>query len=145
MRSEQHLRSLGKVGEYYSLDGFLNNISSAFNTIQPHHLVQKLLNMNLSSSIVHCIFKSLTNRPHVVSLKGATSDAVCSNSGTPQGTVLAPFLFTLYTTDCGHTGNTCLMIKFADDSEMIGKITNDDDSVCIEEINSFVKWCDDNY
>ena len=37
------------------------------------------------------------------------------------------------------------MIKFADDSEMIGKINNDTDSVCIEESNSFVKWCDDNY
>ena len=37
------------------------------------------------------------------------------------------------------------MIKFADDSEITGKNQNDDDYVYMEEINSFVKWCDDNY
>ena len=37
------------------------------------------------------------------------------------------------------------MIEFADDSVIVGKINNDDDSVNIEEINSFVKGCGDNY
>ena len=35
------------------------------------------------------------------------------------------------------------MIKFADESEITGKIKNDGDCVYVEEINSFVKWCDD--
>ena len=37
------------------------------------------------------------------------------------------------------------MIKFADESEITGKIKNDGDCVYVEEINSFVKWCDGNY
>ena len=37
------------------------------------------------------------------------------------------------------------MIKLADDLEIIGNIKNDHDSVYMEEINSFVKWCDDSY
>ena len=79
-----------------------------------------------------------------MSLKDTSSGVVCSNTGEPQGTVLAPFLFTLYTADCRHTDSAGPMIKFANDSEMIGKINNDNDSVYIQEINSFVKWCDDN-
>ena len=43
------------------------------------------------------------------------------------------------------TDRSCPMIKFAGDSEITGKIKNHDGSVYIEEINSFVKSCDDNY
>lgn len=39
----------------------------------------------------------------------------------------------------------CPRFKFADDSEITGQTENDDDSVYIEEIYSFVKWCHDNY
>ena len=86
--------------------------------------------MKLSSSIVHWVVNYLTTRPQFVSLKGTTSDVVCSNTGAQQGTVLAPFLFTLYTADgCRHTESSCPMTKFADDSETIGKINNDDDCV----------------
>ena len=65
--------------------------------------------------------------------------------GAPQGTVLAPFLFTLYTADCRHSDSSCPMNKFADNSEITGEIKNDDDSVYMEEINSFVKWSVDNH
>ena len=37
------------------------------------------------------------------------------------------------------------MITLADDSEITRKINNGDGSVYIEEINSFVNWCDDTY
>ena len=36
-------------------------------------------------------------------------------------------------------------LKFADDSEITGNIKNNDDFVHLEEINNFVKCCDDNY
>ena len=64
-----------------------------------------------------------------------------TNTGTP----LVPFLFTLYTADYRHSDSSRPMIKFADESEITGKIKNDGDCVYVEEINSFVKWCDDNY
>ena len=34
----------------------------------------------------------------------------------------------------------CPMVTFADDSDITGQTENDDDSVYIEEIYSFVKW-----
>ena len=41
--------------------------------------------------------------------------------------MLAPFLFTLYTSDCRTQEVMCPLIKFADDTAMIGLIHNDDD------------------
>ena len=53
-----------------------------------------------------------------------------TNTGAPQGTVvlLAPFLFALYTADCRSIDESCPLVKFADDTELVGKISNDDDA-----------------
>ena len=48
---------LEKTGSTVRLMFF--NFSSAFNTIQPHLLVQKLLNMKLPSSVISWIFDDL--------------------------------------------------------------------------------------
>ena len=41
----------------------------------------------------------LTHRPQFVRLGTALSDVVLSDVGAPQGSMLAPYLFTLYTSD----------------------------------------------
>ena len=46
---------------------------------------------------------------------------------TPQGCVLSPVLFTLYTSDCMATTPTCTILKYADDTVIIG---------CMGETNS---------
>ena len=79
------------------------DFSSAFNTTQSHLLVQKILNMKLLSSVISWIFDYLTNRLQHVRMNGVLSSVICTNTGAPQGTVLAPFLFSLYTADCRCT------------------------------------------
>ena len=121
------------------------DFSSAFNTIQPHILINKLMG-SVPCSLLQWILNYLTNRTQCMKLpSGTTSATIISNTGAPQGTVLAPFLFTLYTADCRSTIETCLLIKFADGTAMIGLITKDNDSVYIDQVNSFVKYCDTNY
>ena len=34
----------------------------------------------------------------------------------------APFLFSLYTSDCKSTESACLRVKIADDTDMVGQI-----------------------
>ena len=37
------------------------------------------------------------------------------------------------------------MVKFADDTELVGKINNDEDVIYHKQIQNFVNWCDKNY
>ena len=44
--------------------------------------------------------------------------------GTPQGTCLSPFLFTLYTSVFCYISRTCHLQKFSDDSSIVGCIAD---------------------
>ena len=80
-----------------------------------------------------------------VRLIGVLLSVICTNTGVPQGTVLAPFLFSLYTADCRSTDESCSLVKFANDTELIGKISNDEGALYHKQIENFVNWCDENY
>ena len=67
--------------------------------------------MGVSSSVISWITDYLTGRPQFVRLGSVLSDVVVSDVGAPQGTVLSPFLFTLYTTDFQYNSETCHLQK----------------------------------
>ena len=70
------------------------DFSSAFNTIQPHLLCDKHLNMNLCPLLITWVMNYLTSRPQYVRFIPSTLlDVIITNTGAPQGTVLTPFLF----------------------------------------------------
>ena len=101
--------------------------------------------MELPSSVISWIFDYLTNRLQYVGLNGVLSSVICTNTGAPQGTVLAPFLFSLYTADCRNTDESCPVVKFADDTELVGKLSNDEDGLYHKETENSVNSCDKNY
>ena len=123
------------------------DFSSAFNTIQPHILARKLLEMNVRHDFILWICNYLTNRSQYVKICSSNnvSHSITSNTGAPQGTVLAPFLFTLYTSDARSTNSNCTLVKFADDTALLGLIKNDDDTAYLDQINHFTNYCDQNF
>ncbi|KAI3363647.1 hypothetical protein L3Q82_001188 [Scortum barcoo] len=58
-----------------------------------------------------------------------------------KGTVLAPFLFTLYTADFSYNTPSCHLQKFSDDSAVVGLITDGDDREYRGLIQDFADWC----
>ncbi|KAI3369733.1 hypothetical protein L3Q82_024401 [Scortum barcoo] len=93
------------------------DFSSAFNTIQPRLLGDKLQLAGVDHHLTTWILDYLTHRPQFVRVQGFESDRLLCSTGAPQGTVLAPFLFTLYTADffMGTTESTEDLFKdFAD-------------------------------
>ena len=74
--------------------------SSAFNTIVPQKLFNKLIGMNVNISLCHWILDFLLKRPQVVKFNNKTSGTLVLNTGAPQGSVLSPLLYSLFTNDC---------------------------------------------
>ncbi|KAI3356988.1 hypothetical protein L3Q82_003623 [Scortum barcoo] len=87
------------------------NLCSAFNTVIPDKLILKLHNLGLPSSLCHWIRDFLTNRPQVVRIGDNTSSTLVLSTGTPQGCVLSPALFTLFTSDCSAIHSTNTIVK----------------------------------
>ena len=122
------------------------DFSSAFNTIQPHLLVRKLLELEIDPHTVAWILNFLTDRTQFVGVDGENSNTVRTNTGAPQGCVISPVLFTIYTNDCRSSNPSNVpLLKFADDTTLQGLISNDDESAYRSEIDQFVCWCSDNF
>ncbi|KAJ8050478.1 hypothetical protein HOLleu_03698 [Holothuria leucospilota] len=72
------------------------------------------------------------------------SDQCVISTGAPQGCVLSPVLFCLYTNDCQQLSDKCNIIKYADDTVLTGFIYGNDGSAYISEVQHFVGWCKKN-
>ncbi len=119
--------------------------SSAFNTIVPATLVAKLQTLGLNRSLCSWILDFLTGRSQVVRLGNNTSSPLILNTGAPQGCVLSPLLYSLYTHDCTATHSSNVIVKFADDTTVIGLITDNDETAYREEVSTLTKWCQENH
>ncbi len=74
-----------------------------------------------------------------------TSSPLTLNTGAPQGCVLSPLLYSLYTHDCTATHSSNVIVKFADDTTVIGLITDNDEMAYREEVSTLTKWCQENH
>lgn len=67
---------------------------ASFSKMQPLVLIDPLgAHLNLLHQLLLSIFRFLTHRKRRVLVNGAMSDVLISNTGTPQGSVLSPLLF----------------------------------------------------
>ena len=64
-----------------------------------------------------------------------------SSTGAPQGTVLSPILFTLYTTDFCYNSGSCHIQEFADDTAIMGCIRDNEEEEYRILVRNFVVWC----
>ena len=120
------------------------DFSSAFNTIIPFKLFDKLTMLNVHPTICHWILDFLLHRSQSVRVNGSISSPVIINTGAPQGCVLSPFLFTLFTNDCVSGDQSVRLITFSDDATLIGCIENADETAYREEVQRMVDWCGKN-
>ena len=120
------------------------DFSSAFNTISPSKLVTKLSDLEIDISLRKWILSFLYNRPQVVKIGNCISSPIVLNRGAPQGCVLSPLLYSLFTYDCTDMFEGNVIAKFADDTSAVGLISNNDESNYRKEIVKLVDWCDTN-
>ncbi len=117
------LQHLDRPGTYVSI--LFVDFSSAFNII-PDIVQNKLTQLSVPTSVCQWITSFLTDRQQVVRLGKFSSSTRTISTGAPQGCVLSPLLFSLYTNDCTSKDPSVKLLKFADDTTLIGLIQDGD-------------------
>ena len=105
-----------------------------------------------NTSLCNWILDFLMGRPQVVRVGNNTSATLILNPGAPQGCVLSHLLYSLFTHDCMAKHDSSTIIKFVDDTTVVGLITDNDEREEIrdlaasyrEEIRDLAVWCQDN-
>ena len=136
----QHLESANTYARILFID-----FSSAFNTIIPQQLYNKLCHeLHFPTSICNWILDFLLNRPQVVKIGNVVSSTIILSTGTPQGCVISPTLYSIFTYDLKTDIPNTLLVKFADDATGTGLIQNCDETHYRTLAVNIKSWCDIN-
>ena len=119
------------------------DFSSAFHTSIPSKLVDNIQSIGVPQSMCLWVLDFLLNRRQVVKMGDNLSSSVTLSTGTPQGCVLSPMLYSLFTHDFLSCHVRTKILKFADDSRVIGLITNSDESENRDQVNKLISCCND--
>ncbi|TWW74192.1 hypothetical protein D4764_14G0001930 [Takifugu flavidus] len=135
----QHLDSPGTYARILLVD-----FSSAFNTIRPALLQDELSQLSVPASLCRWITHFLTDRRQHVRLGKSLGLCLHQHWITP-GLCTFPLLFSLYTNCCCTSSHQSVkLIKFADDTTLIGLISNGDETAYRREVARLVSWCGHN-
>ncbi|XP_055633637.1 uncharacterized protein LOC129773979 [Toxorhynchites rutilus septentrionalis] len=96
----------------------LFDVEKAFENVWHDGLVYKLQRYGLPIFLVKIIQSYLLDRTFRVSLNGSNSDAFYTSSGVPQGSILGPILFNLFTSVIPTLPDGGILSLFADDTSI---------------------------
>ena len=114
--------------------------SESFDKVPHQRLLLKLKAHGIGNDVITWIEKWLTHRRHRVIVDGEISNWKSVLSGVPQRSVLGPILFLVYINDL-EDDISSKVLKFADDTKVFRKVTNDTDKQSLQDdLDKLIKW-----
>lgn len=120
----------------------LLDVEKAFDNVWHDGLVYKLYRYNFPNYLIKIIQHYLKDRQFRVALSGELSDSLQIPAGVPQGSLLGPILYSIYTSDVPQLPDGCYLSLFADDTAIMVKGRNTRTTVkkLQECLNSFQQY-----
>ena len=106
------------------------DLSAAFNRVNHLGILYKLCSVSIVGSVLSILTQFLSNRSQHVMVDGCQSKLVNVVSGVPQGSVLGPKFFLLYTSELFSILENKL-IGYADDSSLMAIVPSPGVSVAV--------------
>ncbi|KAI3354997.1 hypothetical protein L3Q82_004778 [Scortum barcoo] len=118
-------------------------------SIQHNHtmqtLVQKLTTLGLSSTLCNWVLDFLTDRPQSVRIHDVSSSSITLSTRLPPGLCAEPPpVHPAHIRLLSPIHPSCLIVKFADDTAVVGRIANNDESDYRQEVEHLEGWCRQN-
>lgn len=120
------------------------DFSSAFNSMKTHILLKRLADFNINTGLILWIRQFLFCRPQRVYVRGNTSEEVTVSTGSPQGCVLLPVLFSLFTNDFKVNDTQFKLFKYADDMALVCLLQQTSsvaEAVYVDHTKALQSWC----
>ncbi len=141
------LQTIGKnLDKGLQTDVVFMDISKAFDTVDHSILLQKLQHFGFSGSLLLWFSNYLSGRFQRVIVHGSTSASLPITSGVPQGSLLGPFLFSIYINNLPNYVSTSTGVGlFADDTKLYRCIEAPCDALVLQEdIQGLQIWSNEN-
>ena len=128
------------VDDVSPVDVVYLDFQKAFDKVPHQRLLLKLKAHGMGNDVINWIEKWLTHRRQRVIVDGEISNWKSVLRGVPQGSVLDPILFLIYINNL-EDDISSKVFKFADDTQVFRKVTNDTDKQRLQDdLDKLVKW-----
>ena len=129
----------------------LLDFTSAFDTIEHMTLHGRLKQLyGLGGTVLEWLTSYLYNRSHVVKVRNSLSNSVTNNCGVPQGSVIGPMLYTMYSAPISKVieAHGLSSMLYADDTQIYLTFRPQDQQEAIMKLNNcltdIVSWAQKN-
>lgn len=137
--------ALAELESGNQVDVVYTDFSKAFDRLRHDHLIWKLSEIGVHSSMLSWIRSYLQGRLQYVRLAGWESERFCVTSGVPQGSHLGPLLFNLFLNDVFSIFSHCNALAYADDLKLYCSVRTVRDAVGLQrDLDSLSSWCQRN-